>query len=214
MRQVAFFLALVAPLAGCATIMSGKTQPLTFNSSPEGADVYVNGMKVGTTPITVEVRRKEGTVITLKKDGFQETTLQPREKSNPWLIGNLIWSYFSTTATTVDYVNDTNIEYTPDHFYSTLKPVEVSQLGSFYWNVTRSAFILHRYSHLTTELAKGSGENLSSLLALLRVDQADRNETVRELRTLAQTHSSAPGFTKAVLSRFSGNDSVLFRRRL
>ena len=34
-------------LSGCATIISGDTETVTFNSSPEGADVYIDGAIIG-----------------------------------------------------------------------------------------------------------------------------------------------------------------------
>jgi len=44
-------LVLAMVISGCATILDGSSQPVNFNSSPNGARIYVNGMEVGTTPL-------------------------------------------------------------------------------------------------------------------------------------------------------------------
>ncbi len=38
-------------LSGCATIIHGTHQDVAFSSSPTGAEVWVDGVKVGETPV-------------------------------------------------------------------------------------------------------------------------------------------------------------------
>jgi hypothetical protein len=51
-----FLFGLVLVTSGCATMIDGSSQPLTFNSSPNGARIYVNGVELGTTPLTMPVK--------------------------------------------------------------------------------------------------------------------------------------------------------------
>lgn len=44
-------------LAGCATIISGSTQLLTVNANVQGAEVYLNNQLLGTTPLSVNIKR-------------------------------------------------------------------------------------------------------------------------------------------------------------
>jgi hypothetical protein len=58
--------------SGCATMFTGTTDPITFNSKPEGAKVELNGMSVGRTPVTVPVRRSLSTPqVRLSLDGYE-----------------------------------------------------------------------------------------------------------------------------------------------
>ena len=47
---------------GCATILTGSTDIVYFDSDPEGAKILIDGLKVGKTPAT----------LTLKRPGFSD----------------------------------------------------------------------------------------------------------------------------------------------
>ena len=48
--------------------------PLLITSTPKNADVYLNGKKVGTTPLAVEVEIIEKSDITVRRKGFTEAS--------------------------------------------------------------------------------------------------------------------------------------------
>ena len=62
-RLLSLFLAAsVLPLSqalfqGCATLIDGPTEHVNVNSQPAGAQVFLNGRKIGVTPATVVVSR-------------------------------------------------------------------------------------------------------------------------------------------------------------
>jgi len=61
MRKSNFFIILVFAstlLSSCATLLSGTSDRITFESEPPGAEVYVDGTNVGKTNSTIEVKRK------------------------------------------------------------------------------------------------------------------------------------------------------------
>jgi len=60
MKRITAFLTIIIFLSGCAygTIINGSKQEVIFNSKPEGAEVSVNGQKIGKTPFTWELPRK------------------------------------------------------------------------------------------------------------------------------------------------------------
>ena len=45
-------------MSSCATLLSGTSDKITFESEPSGADVYVDGVNVGKTNNTLDVKRK------------------------------------------------------------------------------------------------------------------------------------------------------------
>ena len=61
-------------LAGCETVesalRSGIPQSVTIDSSPTGAEVYIDGAYYGTTPLTVELPRKATHEVALEKNGY------------------------------------------------------------------------------------------------------------------------------------------------
>lgn len=74
-------------LASCATIFSPSSDQVTFNSTPPGAKVYINGGYVGKTSLTTPIKRSTSTpAISIKKDGYETTAvpLQTEFNSTSW----------------------------------------------------------------------------------------------------------------------------------
>ena len=74
-RTAPVFVALVTLLfSGCNTVQSafrsGIPQEVTIDSVPSGADVYVAGDFLGTTPVTTKLPRKVTHEVVMEKDGY------------------------------------------------------------------------------------------------------------------------------------------------
>jgi hypothetical protein len=75
---------------GCASIFTGTTQSVQINSMPNGANVSVNGLNRGQTPLPVVLKKgSSGQVVTLTLPGYRENTFQPQTAFNPVAILNL-----------------------------------------------------------------------------------------------------------------------------
>jgi hypothetical protein len=59
---------------GCATIFSGSTDKVYFDSEPRDATFIIAGGIQGKTPITLEVP-KSTTAVTFSKKGYESTTV-------------------------------------------------------------------------------------------------------------------------------------------
>lgn len=96
------FGAVVLSLSGCASIISGKTQTMTFQSTPELSDITIlnrDGKKihVGKAPVTVSLNRGAGffvperyTVI-FEKEGYEKKEIKVTPSMNGWYIGNILF---------------------------------------------------------------------------------------------------------------------------
>lgn len=60
--------------AGCAAIFSSGPDPVDFRSDPAGADVIVNGQKLGETPVTLQLEPSKSYTVTFHRDGYQDVT--------------------------------------------------------------------------------------------------------------------------------------------
>lgn len=89
-------------LTGCASIMSGSTQTLTFKSVPDTANIVITnklGEKIhtGSTPATVTLKRGNGYFkpasydVTFSKEGYQQKTVHVTAKMNGWYIANIVF---------------------------------------------------------------------------------------------------------------------------
>ena len=120
----------------CATILSGTSDEITFNSDPGGASIMLDGLKLGKTPATVSIKRpgfgnKE---ITLKLDGYEDRTFMLQKGFNTMAICNLAswpgWIIDVVTGTIMKYSKTNyNVDLDPKAF--NLNELEKDQLGRY-----------------------------------------------------------------------------------
>ncbi len=89
MNKFLFSLLVTFSLSGCATIMHGTDQSLTVSSTPPGAAVMVNGVKMGTTPMAIELDRGDQHFVTVAKDGFTPAEFTVTKEVSGWAWGNI-----------------------------------------------------------------------------------------------------------------------------
>ncbi len=192
---------------GCANIVSGKTQSITFQSRPEVVDVYINGQKAGQTPLVTQVLRSKTTNVTFKQDGYEESTIQLQTKTNPWFYGNVLWSYFSTIGTTVDSASNAIVEYEPNMYFVTLvqKGDNIPVVGITDKNSKIARYIVVNYKSIGQDLSTERGEYLDTLLVLLAVEQEKRKLTIEHLKELYVKSESAIAYAQEIETEFSHN---------
>ncbi len=61
-------------VTGCATLFGPKTHPLAISSEPHGAEVYVNGFKMGNTPVELSLKADKSYNIEFRKEGYESVT--------------------------------------------------------------------------------------------------------------------------------------------
>lgn len=80
-------LTLAVSLAGCATLFKSKMKAVNFDSDPQGAEVFINGNRMGTTPMPMNFSNKKALTITFKKPGFEDKTFIVNTKIGAgWVI--------------------------------------------------------------------------------------------------------------------------------
>lgn len=73
-RKITSFIAMIILFSGCATLLAPSTHPLSISSDPHGADVYVNGFKMGTTPVELSLKADRSYNIEFRKEGHESIT--------------------------------------------------------------------------------------------------------------------------------------------
>lgn len=124
MKKIALLTASVATVAmftGCAGMFSGETQMLTVKSSPAGANVTINGMPIGQTPLTAPIAKKKDILITLTKDGYKEVTAPLNTAFDPMALVGL-FSY--GTPITTDIQKGTAYQISPNYYQFELQKQE------------------------------------------------------------------------------------------
>ena len=83
---------LAAVLLGCATILAGKGPvEVPTATTPPGADVYLDGNRLGTTPVKVQVERKKSHTLVFKQAGYKDASCVLEKSTGAgWVILDII----------------------------------------------------------------------------------------------------------------------------
>jgi len=154
-----------AMLGGCASIMHGTSQEMTFQSSPEEVTVTVTGRVIGKTPVTSRLDKKSGQSVVFSKDGYKPVTMELTTTLDAWFWGNIVLGGF--IGSTTDYLNGGVHEYSPSQYFVTLTPDGVSSIESSTLKSQREKakeFIVGHYTNLMANVSRGGGEDFSTLM--------------------------------------------------
>jgi len=92
MKSKLFILSIVSTflMTSCATIFTGTKDTIRFDSNPQGAEVYLDGLEVCKTPCTTLVKRSlSDKLAEIKLDGYETRVITLDRKFNPVSIINL-----------------------------------------------------------------------------------------------------------------------------
>jgi hypothetical protein len=102
---------------GSATIFSGKTNSISIDSEPTGAQVFIGGQLRGLTPLSVMMKKGLSTkTLRVQKDGYVMQELILTKTFDPVALVNIFWD-----LSTTDFLTGAIFEYTPNNYYITLK---------------------------------------------------------------------------------------------
>lgn len=176
-------LAAIALLStGCASIVSGTDQQLTFNSEPDEAVVTVSGKVLGKTPLTVAIDRKANQSITFEKEGYKTYTTQLSTTTNPWFFGNIVFG--GLLGSTTDGASGAIREFSPDQYFVTLTPDTPTGVSTSRPRQIKEIVIAFsgKFRH---QLASGGGEKVDTIIHLLAVDESEKKTTIKTLNQIA-----------------------------
>ncbi len=90
--KITFIAAFVALfLTGCGTILHGTTEQVGVTSDPSGATVEIDQTRIGKTPLTQELSRKESHSIKISMDGYKSHEMIINRKTSGWVWGNIVF---------------------------------------------------------------------------------------------------------------------------
>jgi hypothetical protein len=113
-------------LAGCSSIIEGRSQEIVINTNPPGATCALvrNDMPIGTvapTPSAILIEKtKYDIVIKCDKDGYQQTTYFNKSGAAGAIFGNIVlgggigWAIDPATGSDNKYDSPVNITMLPE----------------------------------------------------------------------------------------------------
>jgi hypothetical protein len=116
--RIASALALLALIAtsGCSTVVEGRSQKITVNSSPQGAECILkqadNVVGQITTPGTAEIAKtKNDLVILCSKPGYESVSFNNHSDYSIASLGNMILGEYSFVGNAVDSASGASNKY-------------------------------------------------------------------------------------------------------
>ncbi|WP_031427105.1 PEGA domain-containing protein [Flavimarina sp. Hel_I_48] len=106
-------------LSSCATIISGSRQNVEINSEPGSAEVYINGIEIGNTPVQKNLKRNQEYSLVLKLDGYEPYETKLERKFNAWYIGNI--AFGGLIGLIIDPITGAMHKLKPEEIDGTLK---------------------------------------------------------------------------------------------
>ncbi len=66
--------ALAVSLTACGALFNGSPANVAFNSTPSGAEIWIDGTARGVTPATLPLAKNKSYAVTFRKAGFGDAT--------------------------------------------------------------------------------------------------------------------------------------------
>lgn len=105
--------------SGCATIVQGSKQSVSFSSSPKGATVLLNGQEKCQTPCTITLKKNKFDSVSFSKEGYMTHTQEIKKQTDPWFFGNILIG--GLLGSTTDIVSGSAYEYSPNKYFVEMK---------------------------------------------------------------------------------------------
>lgn len=197
MSRVALVSLVFLASTGCATLFAGGPERVTFTSNPQGAEVLLDGVPLGQTPLTIEIERKSfgQRFVTLRAQGYQARQFPLAKSLNVVAVFNLSSLCFWATDATTGAL----IEYEPSSYYFELSPAGAAPPrgpGNYYNYTPREQralyFTLVNHRMLRAQIARRGGEHLDALATLLQVGDRDRARFIDALASRADRLIAEP----------------------
>jgi hypothetical protein len=92
MKIKVIFIALICVyLSSCALVFKGTKQEVSFRSDPKRAEVYINGIRMGETPLTLKLVTKQTYAIEFKIEGYKPKSVQINNKVGAgWVVLDIV----------------------------------------------------------------------------------------------------------------------------
>lgn len=87
LMRTASVVALAVSSGGCATLFNDSLKTVAMTSQPTEAEVWVNGNRLGTTPVSLDLTNSESHTVVFRKAGYKEVTCMLRANVDAlWVV--------------------------------------------------------------------------------------------------------------------------------
>ncbi len=192
-RKSIFAATLAFAAVGCASIIKGTTQTVTISSNVDGAEILMDGQRIGTTPYAGPAPRNKSAIV-VQKAGYQSATVALSKTLEPVFWGNIISG--GTLGSITDFATGAAYAYAPAAYQVDLK-ANTQSSGDFQEEVAIRGFAMIHIDEIASDVSAGTGEHLAALLRLLNDEPGARHTVADVRRALEESRGNAIAFGRA-----------------
>jgi hypothetical protein len=111
--------------SGCATIMHGSRQGIFLTCEPRIANVYIDSVFVGNTPMTAVLRRGKNHHLKIALPGYKPFETELTRRLDGWTFGNIL----GVVGIALDAYNGSMYRLRPKDMYPELTPLPEESNG-------------------------------------------------------------------------------------
>ncbi len=112
---------------GCASMFASGPDWVPVNSTPQGADVKLDGVRVGKTPMVLPLSRSSDGVFDFELAGFEPLRLDLDKVLNGWFMANFLWGWLFPVGMGVDVVSGCAGKFSTDPVHVELVPKKAAR---------------------------------------------------------------------------------------
>jgi hypothetical protein len=168
---------LLLATSGCATIFSSSGQDINITSNVEGAEVLLDGIPIGETPLTFYLDRDtfKRHELTLRHEDHRTRTVQVHKTLNSTALSNC--TFILSWGT--DALTGAMMEYSPESYFIELQPKREQRATQ---DRELMLFIVASSTRLLVDIARGDGEALRAVEKISGVPPDSHNAFLAALR--------------------------------
>lgn len=107
---------------GCASTIASGPDWVPINSTPQGAEIRLDGIRVGKTPTVLPIARSSDGVLEFDLPGYEPLRRDLDKVLNGWFVGNFLWGWFFPVGMIVDIFSSSAGKYSTDPVHVELTP--------------------------------------------------------------------------------------------
>jgi len=196
------FLVLITILfvSGCASMINGTKQTVTFTSTPSRAQVLIDGRSIGVTPLTASIKKNKYDSVMVKKEGYAAQAFPLDKSFDGVALLNIFWD-----LSTTDAITGAIYEYEPSQFHILLEKEEGETKVEEFENVIKN-LVLGFGAEIRSELLLG--ENAEAISALVQAinSHSDKKADVLIIKAFAGSSKDNLRFANEIIDYYGSKN--------
>jgi hypothetical protein len=152
-----FLITICISLFSCATLFTGIKNKVVIDSFPQDAEVKINGMTMGRTPVKVNLTRTifKKKKVQLSKEGFKSEEYTLKRKFNAVAL-------LSNIYIPIDFLTGAAVIYSPKYYNTQLTQIDSSHWKGYNLEDGNKCHIWNKNIRLTWDFFQGDTKNLTT----------------------------------------------------